>query len=95
MLCVFCNGDSEESLHLVWRDYPTLENQLEIQSRLKKQVFEETVEYIQHEVFNLTFIFEEVFQKMVEIVSEYDYYRRRVYGKSWQKNLVAHCDLLS
>ena len=43
MLCEFWNGDSEESLHLVGRDYPTLENQLEIHSRLKKQVFEETV----------------------------------------------------
>ena len=32
---------------------------------------------------------------MVEIAGEWDYYRRRVYGKSWQKNLVAHCGWLS
>ena len=50
VLRVFCNGDSEDSLHLVGTDYPILENQLEIQSRLKKQV-------IQHEVFNLAFLF--------------------------------------
>ena len=37
MLCVFCNGDSEESFHLVGRDYLTLENQLEVQSRLKNR----------------------------------------------------------
>ena len=32
---------------------------------------------------------------MVKIAGEWDYYRRRVYGKSSQNNLVAHCGLLS